>query len=591
MNTLQNPIARRIIEATEAVFGASAIAIQVRQACTQYEQDLENIQSGRGINALLIAIVGAKGQGKTWIARQLVRNDSVRNRLRSGDLVDDATTKLVWIGPVAPDGLDTSTEIYYPCSTNEMIEVGQPFVLLDTPGVTDANQTAAHLAKESLSLAPLKLIAIARDQLRAAVNLSLARQIDGSICIPIITSVEPDEFGGAELLDDLRILREQLATMAPHSQMLKEIKVPDFEITGDEDSSATVLRAGLLDRLTELGATQGTLRSAREGRVQSANSRLKAEITQLISRELPQLSDAVAQLNRETAQLPARVLASLLGSEQLLETGIRMRLRARLVSDTSVIWFPYRTVLSVLNLTHGAWDRIVLALVGSVPSLFGALTTWAKNIRQNREFSSEVSDGIRARTQQQVEERLRPLCEQFHRNLMKLRPREERAIIDRDGLVHMRLLGIDELQTRSQSIFDKSLERHSTSRWLVQLLALLGVVIFWSLMGAPILVLYRDFFTATWGVWTGSGEVHIEQFPHPTYGLFFTSLLLSLLPLLVYCMVILTLTLSRRRIQRIAREVALEHEISIRQLQESQVIRLQFDDKLLHQAEFLLNLQ
>jgi hypothetical protein len=319
--------------------------------------------------------------------------------------------------------------------------------------------------------------------------------------------------------------------------------------------------------------------------------RLKSEITQLISRELPQLSEAVSQLNRETAQLPARVLASLLGSEQVLETGIRMRLRARLVSDTSVMWFPYRTVLSVLNLTHGAWDRIVLALAGSVPSLFGALTSWAKNVRQSRDFSNEVTDGIRTRTQQQVEERLRPLCDQFHRTVMKLRPREERTTLVRDGLSQMRLLGIDELQARSQSIFDESLERHATSRWLVQLLSLIGVTIFWSLMGAPILVLYRDFFGATWRVWSGSSEVHIDQFPHPTYGLFFTSLLLSLLPLLVYCMVVLTVMLSRRRTQRIAREVVMEHESTIRQLQESQVIRLQFDDELLQQAEFLLNLQ
>jgi hypothetical protein len=56
-------------------------------------------------------------------------------------------------------------------------------------------------------------------------------------------------------------------------------------------------------------------------------------------------------------------------------------------------------------------------------------------------------------------------------------------------------------------------------------------------------------------------------------------------------MVVLTVMLSRRRTQRIAREVVLEHETTIRQLQESQVIRLQFDDELLQQAEFLLNLQ
>jgi hypothetical protein len=591
MTALQNPIARRITEATSAVFGESTVAIQVQQVCAQYEKDLDNIQSGRGINALLIAIVGAKGQGKTWIARQLVRSDAVRDRLHSGDLIDDATIKLVWIGPVPPDGLDTSIEIYYPCPTNDMIEVGQPFVILDTPGITDANQNAAKIAKESLSLAPVKLIAIARDQIRAAANLSLARQIDGSICIPIVTSVEPSETDSAELADDLRVLREQLSAMAPHSQLLPELKIPDFEITGDEAASGGVLRSGLLDRLTELGVSQGNLRSARESRIQSANSRLKSEITQLISRELPQLAEAVSQLNRETEALPSRVLASLLGSEKVLETGIRMRLRARFVDETSLLWFPYRTVLSILNFTHGAWDRILLTLAGSVPSLFGALTSWAKNVRQSREFSSEVSDGIRVRTQQQVEERLRPLCDQFHRAILKLRPREDRTDLARNGLSQMRLLGIEELQSRSQEIFDGAIDQNATGRWLVQFLSVIGTVLFWMLMGGPIFVLYRDFFLTSWQVWTGDADVHIDQFPHPTYGLFFTSLLLSLLPLIVYCMIVLTVMLSRGKTKRIARSVALEHERAIAELQKQQVIRLQFDDDLLHQAEFLLNLQ
>ena len=591
MTQLQHPVAKRIAEATTAVFGESPIANQVMQACSQYEKDLENIQAGRGIQALLIAIVGAKGQGKTWTARNLIRSEAIRNRLRSGDLQDDATTKLVWIGPVPPDGLDTTIEIYHPCSTSEMIEIGQPLVLLDTPGVTDANAQSARIAKESLSLAPVKLLIIARDQLRAAANLSLARQIDGSICIPIITSVEPDEFNDAGLAADLRTLRDQLATMAPHSTVATELKVPDFEITGDESASAGVLRSGLLDRLSELGVAQQALRSSRESRLQSATNRLRSEVNQLISRELPQLAQAVEQLHRETQLLPTRVIESLLGSQEVLETGIRMRLRARLVSDTSVMFFPYRTVLSILNLTHGAWDRIVLALAGSVPSLFGALASWAKNVRQSREFTSEVQDGIRTRTQQQVEERLHPLCDQFHRAVMKLRPREQQVGTLPSNLGQVRLLGLDQLQSRSQSIFDTTIEQHSVRRWLIQITAILGVIMFWGMMSAPIYTLYRDYFDATWGVWAGKEKVHIDEFPHPSYGLFFTSLLLSVLPLLIYCMVVLTVTLSRRRIGRIAREVILEHDKTIRELQDTQVIRLQFGDELLQQTEFLLNLQ
>lgn len=584
--------ARRVVDATQAVFGDSPLTQSVDAACRSYELDLENVQSGRGIGALLIAIVGAKGQGKTWAARQFVRNPKIQGLLRSGDLTDDATTRLVWIGPVAPDDLDPASEIYHPCAATDLAEIGQPYVVLDTPGLTDADHRATKVAQAALSLAPIKLLVIARDQLRAASNMTIAHQIDGAVCIPIISSVEPDEMAGGALegtlTEDLRGLRDQLGLLAPRSVIADEVLVPDFEITGDEAASSQVFLGSVLDRLNELGLNELALSSAREQRIASLGQRLRGQVAKLIGDELPQLASAVAQLNRETEHLPERVLASLLGSEAVLETGVRMRLRARLVSDTSLLWFPYRTVMGTLNLTQGAWDRVMLALAGSVPSLFGALTSFARNVRQNREFSSEIQDGIRTRTQQQVEERLRPLCDQFHRTVMKLRPRSERSRDDLDS-AGMHLAGIEELQTRSQQIFDKTIEKHATRGWIVQLYALLGILVFWMFMAGPIVLIYREYFMASLNVLTGQ-ESQLENFPHPTPGLLFTSLVLSTLPLAIYCMIVLTFSLSRRRVRRVTKQIVSEHEQTIDTLKQSKVIRLDFEDQLLGQAEFLLNL-
>ncbi len=565
----------------------------VHQACQRYANDLQNIQSGRGINALLIAIVGAKGQGKTWVARQFVRDQRIQSYLRSGDLTEDATTRLVWIGPVAPDGLDPDSEIYYPCQVNQLAKLGQTYVLLDTPGITDANQQAAKLAEQALSLAPIKLLVIARDQIRAAVNIQLARQIDGAVCIPVITSVEPDELpGGAQataLADDLRALHQQLEIIAPRSKVLADLLVSDFEITGDEQAASQSFLSGMLDRFNELSVSEQKLDSAEQQRIQAATERLTSTVGSLFATQLPQLRLAVEQLHRETEHLPERVLQSLLGSRDVLATGVRMRLRARLVSDTSLLWFPYRTLMSTLNLTQGAWDRVMLALAGSVPSLFGALTSWAKNIKQSRDFNSEVQDGIRRRTQQQVEERLRPLCDQFHRTVLRLRPRDERLGNEATS-TGMHLSGIEELQTRSQQIFDTAIARNATASWLVQLLAVVGVAIFWVFMAGPIVLIYREYFAASVAVLSGGHESKLEDFPHPTPGLMFTSLVLSILPLAIYCMVVLTVSLSRRKVNRVAQEIVDEHQRAIVELKDNNVVRLEFADELLHQAEFLLKL-
>lgn len=590
-----NEFSRRLLDATRAVFGDRGLTHAVEEACARFHRDVQNIQSGRGIQSLTLAIVGAKGQGKTWVARQLIRDPKVCGLLRSGDLEDDATTRLVWIGPQAPESLDPRSEIYHLCAASQMIEIGQPFVVLDTPGVTDGNQRAAEIASEALSLAPIKLLVIARDQLRAAANIQIARRIDGAVCIPVISSVEPEELHqetmvAAELQRDLRSLRDQLTVWAPSVQLLHEILVPDFEITGREQLASQAFVSQLIDRLSGVELNELSLSNTRESRLQSTQQQLRQDVAQLIAAQIPQLADAVERLNRESEQLPDRVLASLLGSTSILETGVRMRLRTRLVNDTWLIWFPYRTVMTTLNLTQGAWDRVLLAMAGSVPSLFGALTSWAKNAKTSREFGLEIQDGIRQRTQRQVEERLKPLCEQFHRAVMKMRPRDERRVAEATISSGMSLEGIDELQHRSQQIFDTTIAAHATRSLPVQLAAMVGVGIFWGFMAGPIVLIYREYLAASFSALSGA-SIHLENFPHPSSNLLITSVLLSILPLAIYCMIVLTLMLSRNRVARVAEEINQRHQVAIDDLKRQDIIRLEFEDELLQQAELLLNLR
>jgi hypothetical protein len=464
--------------------------------------------------------------------------------------------------------------------------------VLDTPGSTDANPRAAEIAAEALSLAPIKLLVIARDQIRSAASMVIAQRIDGSECIPVISSVEPDEMQEGtpayrQLQNDVQTLRRQIAALAPRVHLCAEIYVPDFEISGDEVVSQESFIGQLRARLSELRLDELSLASSRENRLNAAESRLRRSVSKTLAEQMPQLAAAVDRLNRETESLPERVLDSLLGSLQVLETGVRMRLRSQLVGDTSLVWFPYRSLMSVLNMTQGAWDRVVLAMAGSVPSLFGSLASWARNARQSREFSFEIQDGIRERMRRQVEERLKPLCDQFHRAVWRLRSREGSTEVPAaEGT--MSLSGIEELQQRSREIFEQSLSRHAVHSWLVQLLALLGVVLFWSFMAGPIVSIYHQYFSASYQ--SLSGKVHAEGFPHPEPGLIVTSVILSLLPLIIYAMIVLSLTLSKGKVRRVSAEIQSAHAEAIRQLRDARIIQLQFEDRLLQQAEFLLNL-
>ena len=593
ISNLQHPLAVRILNAAEAVFGDTPTTQAVAGACRRFEMEVANINESRGIRALVLAIVGAKGQGKTWVARQLVLSEHVKSQLRSGDLVDDATTRLVWIGATPPDGLDNESEIYHHCPNQQLWDLGRPYVLLDTPGATDADPRAAQIASDALSLAPIKLLVIARDQIRSAATVLIAQRIDGSACIPVISSVDPEECVAGStaerlLQSDLASLRQRIASLAPRVRLSPVILVPDFEISGDEGPSQAVLRAQLVARLAELRLDEISLSHSREQRLQAVETHLRQQVSRSIAEQLPQLANAVNDLNQETERLPQRVLESLLGSPQILQTGVRMRLRSQLVSDTYLLWFPYRSLLGTLSMTQGAWDRVMLAVAGSIPSLFGALTSWARNAQSSREFALEIQDGIRQRTQRQVEERLRPLSEQFHRTVWRLRHSSSDANLP-DGVGSVRLSGIEELQNRSRAIFETAIAAHATPWWVAQGLAVVGMFIFWALMAGPIVAIYQQYLAASYQTLMGNG-VATDGFPHPPPSLIFTSVILSVLPLLIYAMCVFTLVLSTRKVRRVASEIQREHDLAIGQLQTARIIQLQFEDRLLQQAEYLLNL-
>ncbi len=108
-------------------------------------------------------------------------------------------------------------------------------------------------------------------------------------------------------------------------------------------------------------------------------------------------------------------------------------------------------------------------------------------------------------------------------------------------------------------------------------------------MAGPIVLIYREYFHASIGALTGS-EITLEKFPHPSSSLLITSVVLSLLPLTVFCMIVLTLMLSRRKVRRLP-EIIEEHERTIVEIEAGKRHPLEFEDELLQQAELLLNLR
>jgi hypothetical protein len=596
--------ADRVANAVTGLFGDQPVAQEVLRACREFERQREGIESSRGIDLLSVSLVGAKGQGKSWIARQLVKDPRVSEQLRSGDLARDATGTLTWVGPRSPEQLNPSVERFIFCQIDQMADIGRPYLLLDTPGVTDADAQIAEIARQALSLSPIKLLVIARDQVRSAINTHIARQTAGSVCIPIITMIDPKDLASADLANDIKQLLAHLQQAAPQSDWLEPIRVIDFDIAANAQEIGQQTADAIVERLRSRPLDDISLSRSKEQRLQAAQERFRVQVSRLVGDQIPQLASAVRKLYQETEKIPEEVISSMLGSPLILQAAVRSRMRTQLVNDTSGLWFPYRSVLSLLHLTHGAWDRVLMSLTGSVPSLFGALTAWARNFQQSRQLQWEMQSGLKERIEQQVRDRIEPLCEHFQRVVQRLQTRgtitSRTALADTSNVsannpagtsgLGIQLTGIQQLQNQSQNIFENTLAENAFSRFPLQCAGLMGTVLFWAFLAGPIISVYRQYFQASYHAIADSVAT-VEHFPHPSPNLFFTSLLLSTLPLLIYCMLVLTLYLRRSTIERVSALIQQRHYQTIEEMKGAGTLRLHFENPLLDQAQFLIHLE
>jgi hypothetical protein len=581
----------RIEDASQQLLGSHPVRLQIARWCEEFRQAANDITHERGVLLPCFGIIGAKGQGKTWVARQLILEPAIAQLLPSGVLAKEATTRLHWIGPSAPDALEASREVYLACPAKSMLDFQRPYMVLDTPGYTDEDPMAAAIAKEAMSLAPIKLLVARRDQLRSAIHVQLAALTEGSVCLPIITCVPQSESMGSgnlagSLQRDIEWYTAALSSSAPGTRFLEPILVCDFEAMGDEASIARQLQNDLKNRLAheDLKVASAT----KSVRLRTASDRLKHRVSEAIQTQVPQLASAISQLASTADALPSQAIEMVLGSKHVLRNAIRDRIRGELISGTGLFWFPYRTLLGILGFTHGAWDRLILSMTGSLPSIFGTFMTWAKNLSTSRQAHQELQEGIKEYLTKQIQDRLLPAQQEFYRAIDRIGGSNRDAHRIDSGL-RIRMSGIDALQVQARGVFDETLSKYRIPRWLLQLLGLVATVIFWGLMAGPILAIYRQYFLATMHAWS-QGTKDLSEFPSPKATMMLTAFGISTFPVLIIAMLVMSWFQRAKRLDAIAEEIYSAELQKVESLKRVGTIKLYYEDPLLQSAEYLTSL-
>lgn len=581
----ENSSATTIRRAARHVLGDSPTARALIDLCDDHEQAIGWIMDDRAPDATTVSVVGATGQGKTWLVRQLVQDPHVRQSLRSGDRLEQTTRQMVWIGPQPPTGLDSQYETYLHTAEDGLCDLGGRYLLADSPGATDLSPQVALASERAVAMSSVLILVVRRAQLRSEIASQIASAGDGTLVVPVITTVReaPDD---PELRSDLDALLARLRSVAPRTEMLAPIIVPDFELSDENEATiATRTTTQLANQLRPHLAGGDIAGRRRSARLQAAEDRFRQQIERELSHQSPRLAEALEHLDSAVERLPHDVAIELIGSGETLRAGIRSRLRAQLMINTAAIWFPYRTILGLLNLTHGAWDRLILALAGSLPSLVGSAWAGVANLR-NAQQDTPTHDRIRERSSAMIADRITPLLMRFHSELQRLNSSPSTPP-GTTTQTPAQLLGIDSLREHTQQIFDEEVARAAPPRSAGNLCGLIGVVLFWGLLAGPVIALYHDYFGASYQ--TIVTQAHdLEAFPKPEFGMVFTSLILSLLPMSLFAMLVISWVQRRTRQQHAAHTIESRIQGVIEQLQQQNVLRVEFHDALVDDARCLL---
>lgn len=587
---------RRVRDSVRLLFGTQEPTGAVVAALDRLHADILRMNE-RGLNEVpSIALVGAAGEGKSWLARAFLNPDSARKEraeMSTGQNASDRTHQLVWYGPQAPVGL-AAGERHLRVDSSQMLDLGRPYLLADTPGFTDAAPGAWRLSEVSVTSAPIKLLVTSLSQLRRDGKVEdFVATLNGSVILPVV-KFEPDQKPDGTCCDtpsqterdEVRATLVRWRISSPDSEILDACFMPHARIFGGE-SAETVIRQRLRQTLTPLLSDPTRLRSSVQHQALNRISACKEEIAIALSPFRHRVGSALENLAKKTESLPERAFDELAGDRLNLNSMIRAHLRSDWMERTPAICFPYRSFCGIFGLTQGAWDKVFFASVGSIPSLAVAMTKAVKNFRDGKSADTGLdgTSGLAARLSDLLVEELRPEVRNFEAAVRALLPEKPEDKLQRDADVCLH--GLQALVADAFKLLPAEVDRLRPATATILLLAMLGAGLFFYLIAGPVVSLYRTYLQAHGGA-LGAAASAWSEFPQPTASMILASLLLSVAPSILLALIGMAWCCSIRRVRRIALAFHSALDARIKERVASGSLRIEVNDQRVEAARFLL---
>ncbi len=575
---------RRLADSLKLVFGKSQESHAFQQKCRLALDELESFADGRGVKSTSIAVLGSKNTGKSWLCRQLVKNEAKREQIPCGEESNAATEKATWIGPDAPSALEPEHERRISLRQDDMVDLGRVYTLLDLPGFDDAGVDARDAALKAIRGVEFRVMVVSGATKQIESQFAYLRDSDGTHILPVLVD------GKYPLLEiegrsEVQTLIAKIKMHCPFAEVAPPIIIPHIEhAPGTASDKLKRVEELLLPALKSFIALP-PVDEAVISRV--VLERLRREISQDLQEFFARVAPAHDALVVKEAGLAGDLVKKILGQDLQLCAGLRMKMRLYTLSKTPGWLFPYRTFLGIFTITAGAWDRLAFAMAGSLPSLTLLAFQTARNAKRLGEMRQEARDALAERLHSLADDELANCNSIFIRSINSSLPASEQQ--SESESIQTRFNGLERLTGESAELFESVVRQYARVHGLPMLCGGFATLTFIGLLAGPLWAVYREFIDAWTGVFSQTVDVHWQAFPVPSAGMILASLLLALLPVVSLALLSSIVTTPEARVKAAMDEVKRRHDAMLDRLTHEKIVRLTSDDPVREAVRFLLD--
>ncbi|GBD37390.1 hypothetical protein HRbin36_02521 [bacterium HR36] len=373
---------------------------------------------------------------------------------------------------------------------------------------------------------------------------------------------------------DVQKYLDQWRSTNPDAHISDPIFVPDADQYGDGAVALVQQRLRLV--LAPILADRSRVHRNLACEIRIRRKAIVQEISELTRELRERIEPTWDQLEKAVESLPEELSKRLLGNETDQALLVRRQLRGWWLERTPAWAFPYRTILGLLILTVNAWDRLILSLLGSWPSM--VLTFWQtlRNVTQAWKSQRRWHLSLAERFRAEVENQLQATIRRLYRIVASFRQDE----FETPEKCSVRVLGIEDFQKRCHATVLEAVAKSQASWPAPFWWASLATVVFWLLMAGPIITVYRQYLTADWSALTWQ-PTSLHEFFSPGLGGLVVCFILSAVPVSVLAMIALSVATRNKTTQNLVAKLQANLEREIHQWQEKRMLCIKFDDPLL----------